>query len=147
MAEEQRGGPIEISREPERLPVLRDIEERLSRVGSPDEALKWGQVREQIQRQDNFIREREVMGQLALQRHRDMLKEAEHRRFLEKAQVLSGIGVPIALVATGVGLMVAGIEVAGGFILGTGLFTIAPEFVRAFLPRRSRRSRGENNND
>lgn len=84
---------------------------------------------------------------MALQQHHDILEEAKHLRFLEKARVLSGIGVPIAMVATGVGLIFAGIEVAGGFILGTGLFRIAPEFVRAFLPRRSRRGRGENDND
>lgn len=147
MSEEQRGGPIEISREPERLPVLRDIEERLSRVGSPDEALKWAQVREQIQRQDNFIREREVMGQLALQRHRDMLKEAEHRRFLEKVASLGKVGLSVVAIGIGIGLVVGGFEPVGLFMLGAGLFWLAPEFVRGFLPRGPRRGREESDND
>jgi hypothetical protein len=147
MSEEQRGGPIEVPREPERLPELREIEKRLSLAASPEEALKWVQVMGEIQQQDAVIQEGELRRQLVLQRHRDMLEEAKHRRFLGKAAYLGKMGLSFAVIGIGTGLVVGGFQSVGFFTLGAGLYWLAPEWVRTFSPPGGQRRRREEGDD
>ena len=85
------------------LPLLPAVEDRLVKASSPQEILLWTQVRGEIHRQDNF------------------LKEQDHRRKLERMQVLFKMGLSIVAVVRGAGLVVGGFPYAGLFVPGAGL--------------------------
>jgi hypothetical protein len=100
------------------VPVLTQIERRLVEANSPQEILLWTQVRGEILRQD------------------DILKGQEHQRKLERLQVLFKMGLSIVAVITGTTLVVNGFPYAGLFILGAGLYGLAPDYVKDVFRRR-----------
>jgi len=106
------------------LPVLAAVEERLVKANSPQEILLWTQVRGEIQRQD------------------DLLKEQEHRRKLERIQIIFKMGLSMVAVVTGAGLAVGGFQYAGLFVLGAGLYGLAPDYVKDFFRGREGRENG-----
>lgn len=59
MTEQQQDGSLEVPREHEGLLVRRGIEERLVVAQSPEEAVAWAQVIEEIRRQEDLARGRE----------------------------------------------------------------------------------------
>jgi hypothetical protein len=99
-------------------PILPQIERRLVEADSPQEILLWTQVRGEILRQD------------------DLLKDQEHRRKLERIQVLFKMGLSIVAVMTGTTLVVGGFPYAGLFVLGAGLYGLAPDYVKNLFQRR-----------
>lgn len=100
------------------VPVLTQIERRLVEANSHQEILLWTQVRGEILRQD------------------DILKGQEHQRKLERLQVLFKMGLSIVAVITGTTLVVNGFPYAGLFVLGAGLYGLAPDYVKDVFRRR-----------
>ena len=97
---------------------MTQIERRLVEANSPQEILLWTQVRGEILRQN------------------DILKEQEHQRKLEGLQVIFKMGLFIVAVITGTTLVVSGFPYAGLFVLGTGLYGLAPDYVKDVFRRR-----------
>ena len=118
MPEQEPPEPIQVPTGQRDLPLLPAVEERLVKAGSPQEILLWTQVRGEIQRQDDF------------------LKEQEHRRTLERIQVLFKMGLSMVAVVTGAGLVIEGFPYAGLFFLGAGLYGLAPDYVKGVFRRR-----------
>lgn len=94
---------------------LRATEYRLTTATEPREVVLWTQVRGELLKQDQGA------------------KEAERRRasdtFQEKCTVIFAAGA----VVLGAALAVAGFTVPGFFILGAGLFWIAPDYVTSYV--------------
>lgn len=110
---------------PDDATTLSQIEARLAKADSAQDAILWTQVRGEIIQQDKTR------------------KDGEHRRFLEKTQVLYDIGLSISALAIGTILVAKGFAYAGLLILGAGL-KFAPDYLKeAFL----RRGKGEGNED
>lgn len=118
MPEQEPAEPILVPGDQRGLPGLRAIEERLVKANSPEEILLWTQVRGEIQQQDNI------------------LKEQEHRRHLERIQVRFKMGLSIGAVAMGTGLVMGGFAYAGLFVLGAGLYGLAPDYVKGLFRRK-----------
>jgi len=110
--------PITVPEGQRGFPFLSQIEKRVVEANSAQEILLWTQVRGEIQRQDNF------------------LIEQEHRRTLEKRQLLFKIGLSIGAVMVGTSLVVGGFSYVGLFVLGAGLYGLAPDYVKGFFRRR-----------
>lgn len=94
---------------------LRATEYRLTTATDPRDVVLWTQVRGELLQQDQGA------------------KEAERRRasanFQEKCHVAFAAGT----VVLGAALAVAGFTAAGFFILGAGLFWIAPDYVTTYV--------------
>ncbi len=105
--------------------ALLQVETRLAKANSAQDAILWTQMRGEIIRQN------------------ETRKDGEHRRFLEKTQVLYDIGLSIGALAIGTILVAKGFAYAGLLVLGAGL-KLAPDYLKeAFL----RRGKGEGNED
>ena len=118
MPEQEPAEPVQVPGVQKGLPVLAAVEERLVNANSPQDVILWTQVRGEILRQDNI------------------LKDQEHRRRLERIQVQFKMGLSIATVLAGAGLVVGGFQGAGLFVLGAGLYGLAPDYVKGFFRRR-----------
>lgn len=118
MPEQEPAEPISAPEGQRGLPVLPAVEERLVKANSPQEIILWTQVRGEIIRQDNI------------------LKNQEHRQYLERIQVRFKMVLSIIAVLTGAGLIVGGFPYAGLFVLGAGLYELAPDYVKGFFQRR-----------
>lgn len=105
--------------------TLSQIEARLAESASAQDAILWTQVRGEIIRQD------------------ETRKDGDHRRSLEKTQLLYDISRSIGALVIGTILVANGFGYAGLFILGVG-FKLAPDYLKAaFL----RRGKGEKEDD
>lgn len=87
--------------------TLVKIEERLIKATSPEEIALWMQVREEIIRQNELV------------------KDCKHQRSLEMIQIirktsLSGIAITIGIVFVGIGLRIPGL-----LILGVAFYELA----------------------
>ena len=100
------------------VPVLTQIERRSVEANSPQEILLWTQVRGEILRQD------------------DILKGQEHQRKVERLQVIFKMGLSIVAIITGTTLVVSEFPYAGLFVLGAGLYGLAPDYVKDVFRRR-----------
>lgn len=61
---------------------------------------------------------------------------------MERTQVLCKIGLSMLVVGTGAGLVIGGFQYAGLFVLGAGLYGLAPDYVKDFFRRREGRENG-----
>ena len=94
---------------------LRATEYRLTTATDPRDVVLWTQVRGELLKQD----------QLA--------KEAARRRASEHFQEKCTVAFAAGAVVLGAALAVAGFTAAGFFILGAGLFWIAPDYVTTYV--------------
>jgi hypothetical protein len=102
------------------------VARRLDRAESAQEVLLWTQVRGEMLRQN------------------DESEDRKHRRWLQKASLLTRVALSSVGVLAGGGLVLAGHDISGLFALGAGLFCIAPDFVRSFFDRVLPRTGGDN---
>ncbi|MFQ5630049.1 MAG: hypothetical protein ACE5I1_14880 [bacterium] len=98
-------------------PFLSSIEKRLIKAESAQEIILWTQVRGAIKKQN------------------DESIEQNHRRALEKLQLKYKLGFSIGAFAVGIGLVIGGFSYAGLFIVGAGLYGLAPDFVKSFFKK------------
>jgi hypothetical protein len=92
--------------------TLVKIEERLVQATSPEEITLWMQVREEIIRQNELV------------------KDSKHQRSLDKIQIirktsLSGIAITIGIVFVGIGL-----KVSGFVLLGIAFSELASNYIK-----------------
>ena len=104
---------------------LRATEYRLTTATDPRDVVLWTQVRGALLQQD----------QLA--------KEAARRRASENLQEKCKVAFAAGAVVLGAALAVAGFTAPGFFILGAGLFWIAPDYVKTFGRRKEEDDDGE----
>jgi hypothetical protein len=103
---------------PDESTDLARIEERLLNANSSQEVILWTQVRGEIIRQNEIV------------------KDGEQRRFLKKVQVARRIGLSVGALTIGTVLVTSGLTAPGLFVLGAGLYELAPEFIKeVFLDR------------
>jgi len=93
------------------------VESRLAKADSPQEALQWVEVR----------------GQLLQQNEKS--KDEEQRRFLERVRVPYNLGLSTGSFVVSIIFVIKGFYQVGFFILGAGLYTIAPEYIKMFLTK------------
>ena len=84
----------------------------------------------------------EVRGKII--RQNEEVKDRQHRRFLEKAQLWFKMGFSVIVFFIGIGLLIRGLTYPGLFISGAGLFGVAPDYVKAIL-RIFRKGKGGEN--
>ena len=94
---------------------LRATEYRLTTATDPRDVVLWTQVRGELLQQD----------QLA--------KDAERRRSSENFQEKCKVALAAGAVLLGAALAVAGFTAPGFFILGAGLFWVAPDYVTTYV--------------
>jgi len=99
----------------EEVSILSSIEDRLIQADNPQDIVLWTQVRNEIKRQD------------------EESKNQEHRRFLEKSEVLYKMGFSVGAFAVGIGLLISNLTYPGFFVLGAGLSGFVPEYVKIFF--------------
>jgi len=90
---------------------LRATEYRLTTATDPRDVVLWTQVRGELLKQDQGA------------------KEAEQRRASEHFQEKCKVTFAAGTVVLGAALAVAGFTAPGFFILGAGLFWMAPDYV------------------
>lgn len=101
-----------------RTTALAKIEERIAQANSSQEALFWTQIRGEIIKQNEII------------------KEGRQRRLIQNVQIWRRICVSIAALTLGLVLFSTGSTEAGLLILGVFLYELAPNLVKeAFLGR------------
>ena len=90
-------------------------EYRLTTATDPRDVVLWTQVRGELLQQDQVAK--------------DAARRRASEHFQEKCQVAFAAGA----VVLGAALAVAGFTAAGFFILGAGLFWIAPDYVTTYV--------------
>jgi hypothetical protein len=99
------------------------IEERLAQAQTSEEISLWISERERILKQDNF------------------LKDEDHRRNLEKRQIVFRMVMSFSAIPVGVALLYQlspfypGTSVPGLFILGLAFYSLAPDFIKGFFSK------------
>jgi hypothetical protein len=107
---------------------LSPLETKLIEANSIEEAIVWTQIIGERVRQDDFLESR------------------RHSRSLENREMLFKQSFSVMLLFTGMGLYVGGFVYVGVFVLGAGLYGIAPNYVLEFL-QESRNKREKNNKE
>lgn len=100
--------------------VITVVEGRLISAASAQEIVLWTQVRAEVLRQNSTA------------------KDQNHRQLLERIQLLYKTGFSLVAFIVGIFLLIYGFSYTGLFIIGAGLFGIAPEYVIAFFVKRSK---------
>lgn len=95
------------------------MEERLVNAQSPAEIVLWTQIRGEILRQDEEVR------------------EGAHRRGVTTVSVALRAVLSLLAVAGGGYLFLHGYTYPGLFFAGAGLYQLAPKFVMQFVGRRN----------
>jgi len=98
--------------------ALSQVEERIAKANSPQEAWLWAQIRGELIKQNEII------------------KEAKQKRLIQNVQIWRRIGVSVAALTIGLVLFSNGSTEAGLLVLGAFLYELAPDLVKeAFLGR------------
>ena len=92
------------------LDAIERIDQRIAE-STPSEALTWIQIRDEIGKQDEYLRDR------------------QHLRLMEKWGVVGKLGLSVIAVASGVGLAFGGFGYPAFICLGAGLYNLAPDFI------------------
>ncbi len=100
--------------------LLSSLEQRLVDSKSPQETILWTQVRGEIIRQN------------------EESEEQNHRRLLEKIQLIFKMGFSIITFIVGTLLVLNGFSFVGLFMIGAGLYGLAPDFVKSFFKKHPR---------
>lgn len=95
--------------------VMEGIANRIVSANTPQELVLLTQIRGEILKQNNDAADR------------------EHRRKMDKLQIAGKLTLTGVTIALGTGLVIANFPTAGFFILGSGLFWLAPDYVKAIL--------------
>jgi hypothetical protein len=95
------------------LPNL--LEARIINAATPEEAREWSKVREELIKQNTE------------------LENQQHRRFLEKGLFWSKQVFSYAAIVGGTILAMKGFDTLGYFIIGGGLYQVAPGYLRAII--------------
>lgn len=109
---------------PADVTALSRIEARLAQAQSAEDVVLWNQVRREIIRQDEIV------------------KDGNHRRFLEKVQVFRKLGLSVTALTIGTVLVMTGYRI-GIFLLGVALYELVLDVVGQFFPR----GKGRKNED
>ena len=107
--------------------VVSSIEERLTQADNCQDIVLWTQVLREVKQQDEEV------------------KNQEHRRFLEKAQIWFKMGFSVIAFIAGIALLVGGVTQIGLFILGAGLFGFVPDYVKMFFKVFKNKDKGGEN--
>lgn len=92
--------------------TLAQIEERLANATTPEEITLWTQVRGEIIKQNEII------------------KDNKQRRSLEKIQIIRQTSLFGIALTIGVGLIISDLTVPGLFVLGAALYELAPDYLK-----------------
>ncbi|AFY88231.1 MULTISPECIES: hypothetical protein [Chroococcidiopsis] len=92
--------------------ALSQVEQRIAKANSPQEALFWTQIRGEIIKQNEVI------------------KEGKQGRFIQNIQIWRRIGVSVAALTIGLVLFINGSTEAGLLVLGAFLYELAPDLVK-----------------
>lgn len=109
------------------ISILSSIEERIIHADNPQDIVLWTQVRGEIMRQDEEV------------------KNQEHQRSSEKRQVRYKMVFSVSAFVVGIGMLIGGLTYPGLFISGAGLFGFVPDYVRAILKLFREKGRGGEN--
>lgn len=102
------------------VPLIAQLETRLVNANSPEDGLIWAQIRGEIISQDEAI------------------KEGNHRRSLDKIQIFRRTGLSASALVIGTLLIMKGLTTVGMFILGAGLYELAPDLMRSSWPNKGK---------
>lgn len=92
---------------------LKGLEKRATNAETPEEALKWVRVR----------------GELSQQKREESV---DRNRFIAG---IATVAVSLASISSGTFLALHGQESVGIFVLGAGVYGIAPDYVKTFIGR------------
>lgn len=101
-------------------PLISQIESRLVKAQSNQEAILWTQIRGEVIRQNEIV------------------QDGHHRRFLNKFQVFRRTALSLAALTIGLLLVNRGFLTIGMFILGVGLYELAPGFIKMVWPTKDK---------
>lgn len=101
---------------PADVTALARVEARLAQAESAQDIVFWNQVRREIIQQNEIV------------------KEGNHRRFLEKVKVFRQLGLSVTALTIGTVLTMKGSR-TGIFLLGIALYELALEAVKQLFPR------------
>jgi uncharacterized membrane protein len=105
--------------------TLTRIDERLAKATSSEEIALWTRVRGEIIRQNESV------------------KNSEHKRSLEKIQIIRKTSISGIAITIGVGLIISGLIGLGVLILAAAFYEIAPDYLKNVFPRKSRAEENE----
>jgi hypothetical protein len=141
MSEEQGKLSENVGSVPELLPTssadftsLEQLNVRLRASDSLDEASRWLEIRGEIIRQNEMVKD----GQL---RRDQAIQDGNHRRSLERTQIILKVSLAVSALVIGTFLIMKGFIEQGLFILGAGL---APDVLKFVLLNRGQRGEDEN---
>lgn len=98
--------------------ALLQVEERIAKANSPQEALFWTQIRGELIKQNEII------------------KEGKQKRLIQNVQIWRRISVSVAALTIGLVFFSIGSIEAGLLVIGVFLYEIVPDLVKeAFLGR------------
>lgn len=104
---------------------LQRIEDRLTQAKSPEDIKLWTQVRGDIIKQDEYV------------------KNGKHQRSIEIMQVIRKTSLSGIAIIIGVGLIIKGLTLPGLFILGTGFYELALDYVKNIIPQQRNKEDNE----
>jgi len=107
---------------------LSPLEKKLIEVKSIEEAIVWTQIIGERVKQDDFLESR------------------RHSRSLENREMLFKQSFSVLLLFTGIGLYIGGFVYVGVFVLGAGLYGVAPKYVLEFLQESRKKERNPTKN-
>jgi hypothetical protein len=141
MSEEQGKLPENVGSVPELLPTssanftsLEQLDVRLRASDSLDEASRWLEIRGEMIRQNEMVKD----GQL---RRDQAIQDGNHRRSLERTQIILKVSLAVSALVIGTFLIMKGFIEQGLFILGAGL---APDVLKFVLLNRGQRGEDDN---
>ncbi|MBE9017567.1 hypothetical protein C7Y66_24295 [Chroococcidiopsis sp. CCALA 051] len=98
--------------------ALLQVEERIAKANSPQEALVWTQIRGELIKQNEII------------------KEGKQKRLIQNVQIWRRISVSIAALTIGLVFFSIGSTEAGLLVIGVFLYELVPDLAKeAFLGR------------
>jgi hypothetical protein len=117
MGESKPGVPNQLVKKQASVDILDSVAERLAQASSPRDVILWTQVRGELLRQNEEVKDR------------------KQQRQLESIQLYGKLLLSMVAIVVGVLLLKWDYGVAGLFSLGVGLFWLAPDLVKAVFDK------------
>ncbi len=125
--------------------LLIDIESRLANAKNSDEAVFWLRVRsELIQQNVSLVQQRqEIIQQNEIvkngeQRRNEIAKDGQQKRYIEKFKLFRRTGISVSALILGTVAISSGAIWPGLVILGVAFYEVAPDYVKARFPGKSK---------
>jgi hypothetical protein len=106
--------------------TLAKIEERLIKATSPEDIALWTQIRGEIIRQNELI------------------KDNKHQRSLEKIQIIRKTSLSGIIITIGTGLFLSGLTFPGLLIVMVTFYEIAPDYIKNLVLKTNNSEDNEN---